>query len=127
MDAVINGTTYTMKNGIYTDVEKVWVRIDTDFETAASFGDEPTLTVMFNGTPIKFNVVQMKSITAYDDGTEITWLKESPETVMRKELAEANSELDGIRSALKALGTGIPTLSKLTAFLTAVKEAIRYE
>ena len=43
------------------------------------------------------------------------------------ELAQSKTALESIRQAIKDLGTGVPTLTKLTAFLSAVKEAIHYE
>ena len=48
-------------------------------------------------------------------------------TAKEAELAESKSALENIRQAIADLGTGIPTLTKLTAFLSAVKEAIHYE
>jgi len=45
---------------------------------------------------------------------------------MQEQIVERDSMLDRIREALSALGSGVPTLTKLTAFLAAVKEAINY-
>ena len=45
---------------------------------------------------------------------------------MQEQIVERDSMLDRVREALSALGSGVPTLTKLTAFLAAVKEAINY-
>lgn len=45
----------------------------------------------------------------------------------QEELSTARGEISTIAQAIRDLGTGVPTLSKLMTFLDAVKAAIHYE
>ena len=97
----------------------------------AEIGDNP----QFDGTSIT-DAASIKSLYVSEDNSHLicTWGRQADLEKVREELEEAQNEirqrdsiLQRIRDAIADLGTGIPTLTKLTAFLTAVKEAIHYE
>ena len=97
----------------------------------AEIGDNP----QFDGTSIS-DAGAIKSMYIADDNGHLicTWTRRSDVEELRQELQEAENQiqerdsvLQRIRDAITDLGTGIPTLTKLTTFLSAVKEAIHYE
>ena len=116
-------------------VAKETVTVDfvslTIVECVEEIGDNP----QFDGTAIS-DVASIRSIYVAEDNGHLicTWGRQGDLEKVREELQEAQNEiqardsiLTNIKDAITALGDGIPTLSKLIAFLNAVKESIHYD
>ena len=133
----IDNNEYTLQSDIYCDVEKIWFNLPVTFEEASLLGNAPAIRVTDGSFDESYTVVTMKSICTIDgmDGVlQVTWMFDSVEKQLEQQLAKKEAELEtaknemlAIKTAIKNLGTGIPTLTKLTSFLSAVKEAIHYD
>ena len=82
----------------------------------------------------EYKTTELLIVQKSDSGCAILWAVEVSDTSrLESELAEANatiaeqnSKLSAIRTALDDLGDGV-TLTKLKTFLAAVKQAVNYE
>lgn len=127
MTVTINGKNYETRNSVYGDVEKVWFDLPITLEDAVSFGDTPEITLF--GKAIE--VDSIRSIERTESAVRVAWYLPSLEHRLERQLEEtksalniSNGKISRVKDAIAALGEGIPTLSKLREFLTAVKEAI---
>lgn len=125
-DIYINGTRYTARLSIVDDRTIVNI-VGIDIEDAALFSDTPTILE----NDIQYPVKELILIAKNAEGCEVVWRTKTAEDdendALVEELSDKVARLTAIREAIVALGTGLPTLSKLTAFLNAVKEAIGYD
>lgn len=128
MTVTINGKDYEARNSVYDDVEKVWFDLPITLEDAVSFGDTPEIT-LFGKT---IEVDSIRSIERTESAVRVAWYLPSLEHRLERQLEETKAALNvstekisRVKDAIAALGEGIPTLSKLREFLTAVKEAIK--
>lgn len=94
-----------------------------------AFAWDKALTITADGT--EHNVSSLVGIGRYDEQIRVEWELESETADLERQLTKAKAELNisnekisRVKDAIAALGEGIPTLSKLREFLTAVKEAI---
>lgn len=124
----INGTEYEGEARVTEKTVDVMITA----KMSDAFAWDAPIAVTVNGVEYSVNGLQM--LTQNGDRIQVAWHRESDAenlerqlTEAQTELTESNSRLDAIREAIKDLGTGIPTLTKLTAFLSAVKEAIHYD
>ena len=124
---VIDGKEYQGSGAVTANRLSVVIRADMQ----ESFAWNKEMTVIVDNE--EHDVLSLRSISRYDDQIRVEWECETEATRLEKkleqkeeELAESSNMLNGIRDAIEALGTGIPTLSKLKTFLDAVKEAIHY-
>ena len=119
MNVIIDGKTYQGSGGM-TD-NRISVIILADISDAFVW-DKP-MTVKVDNE--EYNVSSLRSIGRYDEQIRVEWEGETEATRLQRELTESNTALERIREALSALGSGVPTLSKLTDFLSAVREAMQ--
>lgn len=116
---------------------KLYVTIEEDISTAFAWNKEMTITA----DGIEYTALSINSLVQNVNLLRIEWNIDSEIAVLERQLEKAqedlseardalsvlNGEIDNIRQAIINLGTGVPTLSKLMAFLNAVKEAIHYD
>ena len=136
MDIIIEEKTYKGE----ANVESNSLAVLIEAEMVDALGWDKTMAVNAGG--IEYTVTAMRSLTRYPlDRIRVEWDMESEISALEKQLAKKEEELeeaqteiaedksrfDAIREAIKNLGDGIPTLTKLIAFLNAVKEAIHYD
>ena len=122
MTITINGNTATAVTAfILPDV----VEITANMTFADALQYEGATFVIDGET---FKTAGIKAVSFVEDGVVCAdyFLKDDTEDMM-EEYDKMDSALGKIRTAVKALGTGVPTLTKLIAFLDAVKAAINYE
>ena len=97
----------------------------------AEIGESPV--IVDNGKTFSYLGKILRIETTTDNGQVIcTWSITSELDQVKEELAETKEELrekdsvlENIREAMSEIGT-LPTLTKLMAFLNAVKEALNY-
>ena len=135
----INGTEY---NGMLVDMGKsvgVTIFDEISLEECARFGNTPSLS---DGTQTITTASRLARIERTSEGyVNCEWLCQTDAEKIAEELEHTKTELaeseaekeelgnriKHVREAIITLGTGIPTLSKLLTFLSAVKEAIHYD
>ena len=126
MNITIDGKTYA---GEATAQErKLAVLVEEDITTG--FGWNKAMTVTAGGTEYSVSALLLLAQTGVLLRAE--WEMDSDLAALEKQLAKAEQEiaerdsmLGRIRTAISDLGT-VPTLTKLMAFLSTVKEAIHY-
>ena len=119
MNVIIDGKTYKGSGGM-TD-NRFSVIIVAEISDAFAWDKEMTVTVDNE----EYNVSSLRSIGRYDEQIRVEWECETEAARLERELSKSNTALERIREALSALGSGVPTLSKLTDFLSAVREAMQ--
>ena len=132
---IINGEEYSGEVAVLPN--KLNIVIPAEMSNAFEWDKE--MTVVADG--IEYSVIRLTMLilngeylqVEWDRVTEISVLEEQLERKQAEldeaetDLTEKNSRLSAVRDAITALGTGVPTLTKLLNFLTAVKEAIHYD
>lgn len=135
MDIIIEEKTYKGEASVESNSLAVLI----EAEMSEALGWDKTMVVNADG--IEYTVTEMRSLTRYPlSRIRVEWDMESEVSALEKQLAKKEEELKeaqaeiaedesrfaAIREAIKSLGEGVPTLTKLIAFLNAVKEAIHY-
>ena len=128
MNITIDGKTYTGEAN--AQERKLAILVEEDISTG--FGWNKAMTITAGGTEYSVSSLLLLAQTGvllraeWEMDSDLAALEKQLEKA-EQEIAERDSIISRIREAIKDLGSGIPTLTKLTAFLTAVKEAIHYE
>lgn len=127
MNITIEGNTYVGE--AFAKDRELSVMIEADISDAFAWNKEMIVDV--DGA--EYSVLGITTLVQNGVMLNVHWSIESEAVAlekqvekMNKELAEDKSRFDAIREAIKSLGDGIPAITKLLAFLNAVKEAIHY-
>ena len=125
MNIVIDGKTYQGTG--QAENNRLGVVIMASISDALGWDKDMVVTVDSE----EYHVSALRSIGRYDEQIRVEWECETEATRLERELEEKEEELaestgmlNRIRDALADLGTGIPTITKLMAFLNVVKEAL---
>ena len=127
MNITIEGNKYVGE--AFAQDRELSIMIEADISDAFAWNKEMIVDV--DGA--EYSVLGITTLVQTGIMLNVHWTIESEAVALEKqveklnkELAEDQSKFDAIREAIKNLGDGIPTLTKLIAFLNAVKEAIHY-
>ncbi len=127
MRLFIDGTEYDGDASV--SEKRIEVSITADISSAFEWNKEMTVEIGGVGYPVSKIVMLIQSNSllqvAWERISNFVVLEEQFEEAQLK-LQESYSRLDLIRTAIGNLD-GIPTLSKLVSFLSAIKEIIHYD
>lgn len=127
MNITIDGKTYAGE--ATAQEQKLAVLVEENIATG--FGWNKAMTVTAGGTEYSVSALLLLAQTGvllraeWELDSDLAALEKQLEKA-EQEIAERDSIISRIRQAIKDLGT-LPTLTKLMAFLSAVKEAIHYD